>query len=206
MSKLPNDSLSNPDRNGRDTPDAPDPFDPASLRISPEGEPGSGVRKLLTQIPVRKPHKQEFFRCHSDPAYRVRMGVLELGADREVYAVIPAIMVVMGQDAKRVEMRVCMSLHGVLFLWHVPLPTEEGRRNAWHETARDAAEQAETKWIRLQPNMNAGQYDILVAEKGGPDPKWPELSFSELLRLAFSKGRLIDTLDHPAMKQLRGEL
>ena len=75
--------------NGSDP--APDPFDPAALRIDPDGEPGSGVKKLLPQVPVRKPHKHEFFRCHPDPTYRLRMAVLELGMDKEVYACTPAI-------------------------------------------------------------------------------------------------------------------
>ena len=36
-----------------------------------------------------------------------------------------------------------------------------------------------------------------------PDPEWPTLSFQELLRIAF-RDRLIDRLDHPVIKRLRG--
>jgi hypothetical protein len=37
-----------------------------------------------------------------------------------------------------------------------------------------------------------------------PPPTWPELSFGELLKIAF-KSRYIDTLDHPVLLKLRGE-
>jgi hypothetical protein len=194
-----------PDPNDVESAKAPDPFDPASLRIEPDGDPGSGVKRLLTQVPVRKPHKHEFFRCHPDPAYRIRMAVLELGTDREVYAVMPAVAALVAGELKPVEMRVCLSRAGAVFLWPVPLPAEDGRRNAWDETKRDAAQQAEIKWTRMTSKRDLGHYEILVAEAEGPDPKWPELSFRELLRLAFGKGRLIDSFDHPVLKQLRGE-
>jgi hypothetical protein len=36
-----------------------------------------------------------------------------------------------------------------------------------------------------------------------PDPVWPELSFQELLRIAF-RDRLVDRLDHAVIKRLRG--
>ena len=35
-------------------------------------------------------------------------------------------------------------------------------------------------------------------------PEWPDLTFAEILRLAF-KQRVIDSYDHPFLKQLRGE-
>ena len=50
----------------------PDPFDPKSLRIDPSREQGSGVEKVLLHVPVRKPHRQEFFRTHPSFDYRER--------------------------------------------------------------------------------------------------------------------------------------
>jgi len=35
------------------------------------------------------------------------------------------------------------------------------------------------------------------------DPVWPELSFQDLLRIAY-RDRMITTLDHPVVKRLRG--
>jgi hypothetical protein len=35
------------------------------------------------------------------------------------------------------------------------------------------------------------------------DPDWPEHSFSDLLRIAFAE-HLIDRVEHPVIKRLRG--
>jgi hypothetical protein len=57
---------------------APDPFDPARLRLSQDFSAAIGVKKLLTTVPVRKPSKEWFVRCHPDPAYRIETFVIEL--------------------------------------------------------------------------------------------------------------------------------
>jgi len=50
---------------------APNPFDPAALRLDQSFAETVGVRKLLTTVPVRKPNRQDFVRAHADPAYRL---------------------------------------------------------------------------------------------------------------------------------------
>jgi hypothetical protein len=49
---------------------APDPLNVAALRLPPAFEETAGVRKQLTIVPVRKPHRQEWIRVHPDEAYR----------------------------------------------------------------------------------------------------------------------------------------
>jgi len=54
--------------------------------------------------------------------------------------------------------------------------------------------------------MNLGAYEMYVAENEKiPDPTWPELSFDEIIRIAF-RDRLIDSPEHPVIKRLRGGL
>ena len=43
---------------------APDPFNVAALRLGQNFEEATGARKLITTVPVRKPHRQEWFRVH----------------------------------------------------------------------------------------------------------------------------------------------
>jgi hypothetical protein len=38
---------------------APDPFNAKALRLPPVFEHNAGVRKVISTIPVRKPHSQE---------------------------------------------------------------------------------------------------------------------------------------------------
>jgi hypothetical protein len=37
------------------------------------------------------------------------------------------------------------------------------------------------------------------------DPDWPELGFWDLIKIAF-KDRLINSFDHPVIKNLRGQI
>jgi hypothetical protein len=181
-----------------------DPLDPASLRIDPTARPEIGVKKPLVHVPVRKPSRQEYFRTRPEAEYRLPMAILTLSEEREAYAVSPAIAAALPREARNVELRTCISRSGTLFIWPVPLPKAVGRESAWHKTAREAAERAESVWIRIVANMGAGAYDIFEAPPGIPDAVWPEAPFKEMLRVAFGDGLLIDTLDHPVIKRLRG--
>jgi hypothetical protein len=156
-------------------------------------------------VPVRKPNKQEFFRAQPDQAFRVPIAILELKADREFYAVLPEVAAEIPGETKPVMLTACVSRQGNLFLWPVPLPSDDGRENAWHATAREAAIRAETTWIRLVSNMGAGCYDIHEATGPIPEPVWTDHAMSELLRVAFGNGRLITSLDHPVIRQLLGQ-
>ena len=53
--------------------------------------------------------------------------------------------------------------------------------------------------------MSLNAYDIDVAMGAFPDPIWPSVTFPELLKIAF-KGRMIEDLDHPVLRRLRGEI
>ena len=96
------------------------------------------------------------------------------------------------------------SKQGDLFLWPVKLPGVDGKTNDWNESALAAAQLAETRWVRMAANMQAGCYDVFEASGDLAEPQWPGLSFEEIVRLAF-KDRQIQGLDHPVLRALRGE-
>ena len=73
------------------TSSAPDPFDPASLRIDPAVDAELGVKKPIIHVPVRRPGRQEYFRTHPGEQYRMTIAILELKEEREFYAVVPAV-------------------------------------------------------------------------------------------------------------------
>jgi hypothetical protein len=75
----------------------------------------------------------------------------------------------------------------------------------WYRSAREAAERAITSWLRIKANMSLGvAYELFEATGNFPEPEWPEVEFSEILRVAFRE-RYIDSIDHPLVKRLRGE-
>src|SRR5262245_61818266 len=78
-----NGDLSHPD--AADAPTsvtAPDPYDPASLRLTPDMSAAMGVKKHRLSVPVLKPEKSWFVRAHSDPSYQLKTAVVELKADQ----------------------------------------------------------------------------------------------------------------------------
>ena len=166
--------------------------------------PKSPVKRLLTTVPVRRPGPQDFVRVHPSAAYRHFMALLKIEDDRdEIYAVDLNAVPDLRNECYAANLFTAITRTGVLFLWPVRVPAADGRVNEWHVSQATAAEAAMRDWIRMKANMSLRAYEIFQAENKIPDPEWPKQSFAELLRIAF-RDRLINSIDHPAVKRLRG--
>jgi hypothetical protein len=184
-------------------PPAPDPFDVSKLRLDQSFVESAGVKKLLTTVPVRKPHKQEFIRVRSDPAYRDAFAVIEWKEDREYYLLTPEVAHAYPGEFIMVHLFTAINRQEVVFLWPVKLPGSDGRTIRWHTSAAEAAEFAMSHWTRVTANMGLGAYEYHPAEGSIPEPKWPELSFTDLLRIGF-KDKYVGDLNHAVLKRIRG--
>jgi hypothetical protein len=186
----------------------PDPFDLDSLRLDPAFEETAGVRKVLSIVPVRKPHAQEWLRVHPDPAYRGNFSFIKLREEGEFYLLTPNIARDFEQEAVPMTIYTCINSGGVVFLWPCRIASADGRQNAWHSSAHEAAAAGMKQRIRIKSNMGLGAYEFYRSNSPTAelDPVWPTESFSELVRLAFVKvGRDVLTPEHPLIKQLRGD-
>jgi hypothetical protein len=183
---------------------APDPFDPANLRLDQSFTETVGVKKLRLTIPVRKPSPQDFVRVHPDPTYRENFPIIELKDEREEYIVTAALVPELANEFVTKTLFTAINRQGTLFLWPVRLPPPDGKNLEWWRSAREAAEMAMSSWVRVKANMNMGAYDIFRAETAISDPVWPEEGFWDLIKVAF-RDHLITTLDHPVIKRLRGQ-
>lgn len=179
--------------------------DLTSARLTQDFGTMAGVKKHLITVPVGKPNRQVFFRVHGDEEYHMPAAVLELKEERESYLLSPQVYQSMPGDWVPRELVTAINRQGVVFIWPVPMPGEDGRTNPWHESAREAAALAQDKWIRMAANMSLGAYEIFEALNELPDPVWPEEDFEALLRIAY-KGRYITDIDHAVLRRLRGEL
>jgi hypothetical protein len=181
----------------------PDPFDITGLRLNPTFVETAGVKKLLTTVPARRPSPQDFVRVHPAQEYRENFAMIDLKEDREDYLVHPSILPELPGEVVYKTIYTAINRQGVPFLWPVRLPAPDDRQSDWWRSAREAAETAMTCWVRMKANMSLGAYDIAVAEGVMADPKWPELSFQELLRIAY-RDRMVTAIGHPVVKRLRG--
>jgi hypothetical protein len=184
----------------------PDPFDPASLRLSHDLSANPVVKKALLTVPVRKPDKSWFVRVHPDKNYRLQTAVIELKEDRETYLVDRALWPELEGEAtfSPRALFTAVNRQGVTFIWPIRLSGADGKLDEWSRTAHEAAHRATQGWVRVQANLSLGAYEVLQATGQLPDPEWPDVPFKELLRVAF-KDRFIDTLNHPVLRRLRGE-
>jgi hypothetical protein len=182
---------------------APDPFDPANLRLSQDFIESAGVRKLLTSVPIRKPHRQDFIRVHPAKEYRDTFGMLPIGDGKDFYLVHPSMAGELVGEFYTWQVYTCLNRQGTLFLWPVRLPGPDGKINEWWRTAHEATEHAMKKWTRISANQNLGAYEVRLAESAIAEPEWPEHTFAELLRIAF-RDRMINAPDHEVIRQLRG--
>ncbi len=181
-------------------------FDLESLRLSQDFVTDVGVKKLLTKVPIRRPHKQEFVRVHFNGSYYLETAVIVLKEDRETYLVDPGLWHELSGEIIRMALYTTINRQDTLFLWPIPLPGADGRLNPWHRSAFEAAERAKERWLKVVSNMDLGAYEVYQATGNIPDPKWlDDLGFEEILRIAF-KDRFIDSMDHPVLRRLRGEV
>lgn len=183
---------------------APDPFDPESLRLSVDMSE-IGVKKIITTVPCRKPSKQEFVRTRAGEEWSLDTLFIEDQESREYYLVAPGFRDHVIQDAFVARLVTAVTRSGDLFLWLLKLPGPDGRSNRWNDSALAAAHIAETKWVRVASNMSSGCYDVFKSDGIKVEPNWPELTFNEILKYCF-KDRFIDSLDHPFLRRLRGEV
>jgi hypothetical protein len=187
-------------------PEPPDPFDPAALRLGADYSEGLGVRKVITTVPNRKPNKSEWFRVRPGEEWQLQTAVLELerGVERLTYLVAPALWPELSGEIAHALLLPCVNRANDLFMWRIKLPGADGRPNSWTESALEIAKAAETTWCRMVSDTANGIYTHFVSTANWPEPKWPALSLSEIMKLAF-RGRMIDTLDHPVLQELRGD-
>jgi hypothetical protein len=186
---------------------APDPFDAKALRLPPAFVQKAGIRKVISTIPVRKPHGQEWLRVHSGEGYSDEYGVIILKDDNEFYLLHPNLVAAYENEMTRVRIFVCMSMNKNLFLWPAKLHGS-GNKNAdrWANSAIEAAEAAMQRKVRIQSNRGLGAYEHAFSDNPTPenDPVWPDLTYSEMLRIGFAKpGRFVDDHNHEVLRLLR---
>lgn len=182
-----------------------DPFSLENLRLSQDFDQAVGVQKLLTIVPVRKPNRQEFIRVRPGPEWQLDTALLDFKEDGETYLVAPALWPYLSDDVSFRRLVVAINRQRTLFIWPLRLPRADGRLDAWSSSALQAAERAETAWVKLQGNRDLGAYEVYQGSDDLPAPEWPDYSFQEILNVAFRDFRITD-LEHPAIKRLHGKL
>jgi hypothetical protein len=190
---------------GTPNPLSTDDLDLAAFRLSQDFASAAGVRKVITTVPCRKPGNQTFVRVRTGDEWRMPAAVLQLKEDGECYLVAPHLLSELSQEVRPKILYTGVTREGNPFLWPINMPGEDGRLDSWSQSAHNAADIAGMAWIRLVANRSVGAYDVMQATALVEEPTWPELTFKELINLAF-RDKVISSLEHPVVKRLRGEI
>ena len=174
-----------------------------ALRLSPDAASIAGTSEVLSHIPVRKPNRHEFFRTRAESEMWFDTVTFEDKEERETFFVTPQMREALVGEIRPVLLVPTMTRQGVLLLWPLKLPTEGQCHNGWMETARQAAELAKTKCVRVAADMQLGGNRIYQAEGILSEPEWPDKPLGEILQIAF-RDRIVDSEDHPVVRRLRG--
>jgi hypothetical protein len=179
-------------------------FNWQEFRVSQTFADHAGGQKLLTTVPVRKPSKESWFRTDPDEERRLQTACIELKEENEIYLIKPDLRAELMTDATFVLKLLIPTVtrQGDLLLWPLRMPGADGKTDAWSRSALEAADIARKKWVRLCAKKSLGAYEIIVAPDPQPEAIWPTAPMNEIIRIAF-KDRIIDTLDHPVIRQLR---
>jgi hypothetical protein len=181
-----------------------DALDLEALWIDPKL--GDGLTRVQNfNIPIGKP--KEFFRVVPDPNWRrvteIYTHKVEGQVEEEHYIVAPAMRGVI-EEARRATLVTVVYRDGSLRLWPLKMPKDDEKDNEAWKSARAAAKEAMTTWIKIVWTKRA--YHARTAQPGyAPDPDYDKLPpFDELITLAFKEGGIIRDRDHPIARDLFG--
>jgi hypothetical protein len=181
-----------------------DPFALDSLKISQNFGESLGVKKLLTSVPVRKPDRQWWIQVHPEIETRLETAILTIKEDNETYIVAKGLREQLANEIKPHILLLAINRNNNPFLWPIQLPDSDGKHNEWHRSALDIALNYATKgWSRIESDKNLGAYRVATSTAPFSPPTWPEMSFQEIVKVAF-RDRFIQDADHPIVKRLRG--
>jgi hypothetical protein len=175
-----------------------DPFDPKNLLVNQDFVETASVKKLITNIPIKKPDKQVFFRIHPSKTVDENgavtewtgvFHVIDLKNDREQYVVGQRIAKELASEVVKKQFRLGVTAQGDLFLMPIGLPEADGKDNTWWISLREVCDIAESKWVRAIPNQSVKGYDVFHAKDTLPEPDWKELlqklKWWDLIKIAF---------------------
>ncbi|MEY3527873.1 MAG: hypothetical protein RL184_1010 [Pseudomonadota bacterium] len=176
----------------------------SSLRL-PDTYNVSGGVALPLKATYGKLNKHRFCRVHPSDDYKFRCLVVDDKDNGETYLAAPNMASQLGSLATPKTIRLAVDNAGTPKLIGEPDLDPSGRRNLWQSSYKDAIKQAENDWVRVQANMAAGQYEITPSMSDLGFPRWPKQSMDELINDAFA-GRIIDSPDHPYIRQIQGRI
>jgi hypothetical protein len=177
-----------------------------ALRVDLPGAKGASAAGTVS-INVKKiPTKNEFFRTHPEFQPIVPLVDVEVGMEKQFFAVTPDMiepLKAIGITVSYYTLYLTVTARGAVCIVPVRQADADGEQNEYHRTKEIVLLQAREEWKRLYTDQENGCYQGFPApaDRFG-EPQWPALKLAKIFRLGFrDKGRLIDSTEHPLFKK-----
>jgi len=172
------------------------------LRRDLPGVKGASAIGIVAIGVGKIPGKNEFFRTHKDFRPVVPLVDIEVGMEKQFFAVdndMVQALAGIGITVSDYTLYLTVTPRGGVKLIPVNCTTD----NEYARTKEIGLIEGIDQWVRLFTDQENRVYKVFPAPPGRfADPIWPELKPAKIFRLAFrDKGRLVDSPEHPLFKK-----
>ena len=177
-----------------------------ALRRDLPGVKGASATGIVAMSVGKTPAKNEFFRTHREFRPIIPIVDLEVGMERQFFAVTSDKVENLhgiGISVTAHVLYLTITSRGAIRIVPVRQANADGEQNEYHRTKEIGLVQAIDKWVRLYTDQENRCYKVFTAPpERFSEPQWPELKEAKIFRLAFrDKGRLVDSPEHPLFKK-----
>jgi hypothetical protein len=172
------------------------------MRRDLPGVKGASAIGIVTIRVAKTPGRNEFFRTSADFRPIVSLVDLEVGMEKQFFAVSDGMVQALagiGITVSEHTLYLTVTSTGSVSI----IPVATNTENDYSRTKEIGLLAGINRWVRLYTDLTNKAYKVYEAPAGRfADPLWPELKPAKIFRLAFrDKGRLIDSTEHPLFKK-----
>lgn len=158
-----------------------------ALRRDLPGVKGASAAGIVAISVGKTPTKNEFFRSHRDFRPAVPIVDLEVGMERQFFAVTPDMIEVLSSIGITVTDHVLyltITSRGAIRIVPVRQANTDGEQNEYHRTKEIGLMQSFDEWVRLFTDQENRCYKVFPAPAGRfAEPQWPDLKPAKIFKL-----------------------
>ncbi len=163
------------------------------------------VTSNAVAIPIHKPVKQIWFSPHAhQKAWKAFLIFRDETDHDKNYVIAPSLKDSLEGEWTAKILVPCITRQGSVFFWPVKLPDVAGKLDPWNRSALEIATSNGGQWIRLKSNPETSAYEVVKPVSPLPPPEWPT-DLNVIYQKAVA-AVLINNLNHPLAKRLRGDI
>ena len=177
-----------------------------ALRRDLPGVKGASAVGIVAIGVGKIPGRNEFFRTHPDFRPVIPIVDLEVGMERQFFAVTDEMVEALAAIGITVSLHtlyLTVTARGAVKIIPLRGADADGEQNEYNRTKELGLIQGTTEWVRLYTDQENRCYRVYPAPEGRfADPIWPALKHAKIFRLAFrDRGHLIDSPEHALFKR-----